>query len=144
MKKRKLPFPPSIVSGFFSYQDRETSKGIGKSKKMGDWEKLLVDCGAAPWGALRIFSTPHFLGLHYQVCESLTNMWWKISLSSITLRCSKSTLINHSGDGDEMSITFQMRIVMSYWLLEPKDTGEMAAPMAILLLVWINPEHRRL
>ena len=33
---------------------------------------------------------------------------------------------------------------MSYWLAETDDTGEMAAPMAILLLVCTNPEQRRL
>lgn len=40
--------------------------------------------------------------------------------------------------------TFQIRIVMSYWLPEKAETGEMAAPMAILLFVCTNPAHNRL
>ena len=40
--------------------------------------------------------------------------------------------------------TFQMSMVMSYWLDKNDDTGEMAAPMAILLLVCTNPAQRRL
>lgn len=40
--------------------------------------------------------------------------------------------------------TFQMSIVTSYWLPSTEETGEMAAPMAILLFVWTNPEHNKL
>lgn len=40
--------------------------------------------------------------------------------------------------------TFQIRMVMSYWLPEKVETGEMAAPIAILLFVCTKPEQRRL
>lgn len=40
--------------------------------------------------------------------------------------------------------TFQTRMVISYWLPEKLETGEMAAPIAILLFVCTKPEQRRL
>lgn len=40
--------------------------------------------------------------------------------------------------------TFQIRMVISYWSPLEAETGEMAAPMAICLLVCINPWHNKL
>jgi len=40
--------------------------------------------------------------------------------------------------------TFQIRMVMSYWLASGDEMGEMAAPMAILLFVCTKPAQRRL
>lgn len=37
-----------------------------------------------------------------------------------------------------------MRMVMSNWLPENVETGEIAAPIAILLFVCTNPAHSRL
>lgn len=40
--------------------------------------------------------------------------------------------------------TFHMRIVMSYWFVPNDEIGEIAAPIAILLFVCMNPAHSRL
>jgi hypothetical protein len=37
-----------------------------------------------------------------------------------------------------------MRMRISYWEPAGVETGVMAAPIAMALLVWTNPEHRRL
>lgn len=76
------------------------------------------------------------------LCVNCQNCY--IQLKNITQEGSKvEVLASKKVKGKDLQ-TFQIRMVMSYWLPDNVETGEMAAPIAILLFVCTNPEQRRL